>query len=483
VGAGPAGLSCAYRLAERGAKVTVFESSQVAGGVPVDVIPLFRIPREDIAKDIDRLASLGVEFKFGAKVEDPRALLSAGHSAVFIGSGAPVAKPFELSGGGVDVVDALDFLRESRKPGAYPKVRHVVVMGGGNTAMDACRAATRLAGKPTVSLSYRRTFAEMPADREELENALAEGSVALPLTLPESAKPGALALRVMELGEADASGRRSPKPTGETREVPCDLLVAAVGESPDASWFSSFGAKVGPDGKPAIDRTTKATSVPGVYAGGDAARGPSSIIAAEADGRAAAMAILSAARVKVPAAPASLLRGPISKEDIEAKRAKRGDRRNQAHEGCPSLALREADRCLQCDSVCLRCVEVCPNRANTFVEVDGFEDRMQVVHIDALCNECGNCGFFCPYDGRPYEDKPTLFDSEADMAASGNPGFAIGPGAAPALAIRRERGGERSTLAWEAWRPGAPSDDRMVAIAREVLVTHSYLLGGKGARA
>ncbi|MCE1196394.1 FAD-dependent oxidoreductase, partial [bacterium] len=492
IGAGPAGLACAWHLALAGHAVKVFEAGPEPGGVPANVIPRFRIDRGEIAADIARIKALGVEFAFGSPVDSLDALRAQGFSSFFVGIGADSAKDLSLAGSGVEVVDALAFLGKigAEGPEAFAGKRRVVVAGGGNTACDAVRAATRIPGIESVSLSYRRTRREMPADLEELENAEAEalalkaggkragdGGAAkaiYELSLPEEAKPGALVLRKMALGERDASGRRSPEPTAETFELPCDLLVAAIGEAPDRATLESFGIAFGPDRKPIADAATMATGAPGVYLGGDARRGPASIIAAEADGRAAARAIVAASGGEFPQAD---YRPP--RIDY-AKLARRGEIIKPLAFGEPGFAAREAERCLACDSACLRCVEVCPNRANTFIEAGGpFAQQAQILHLDRLCNECGNCGFFCPYEGEPYSGKITLFDGADDLAVSRNAGFAfIGKGATPALLARAEIGGPALELDYASWNGAAslPRLERLVALARAVFRDHRYLL-------
>jgi len=492
IGAGPGGLSCAHYLALAGIPVMVFDKAAAPGGVPANVIPRFRIPREDLAKDIDRIRSLGVEFRFGTEIRDLGALEAEGYSAFFAAPGAPVARELRLEGSGVRVVDALEFLAHAE---AFAGAKRVVVAGGGNTAMDAARVAARLGGVASVAISYRRGLAEMPADKEELGHALAEaaalgaavGSPALmELTLPERAAPASggasprLALRKMRLGEPDSSGRRSPVATDETFEIDCDLLVAAVGELPDRRLLEALGAAVGSDGRPVVDGETQAASRPGLYIGGDAARGPSSIIAAVADGRRAAYAILRAAGIEPPAD--AYVAAPV---DL-GRLAERGRLVAPLEEGEPGFVEREAERCLACDSACLRCVEVCPNRANAAIAVPAgkgspFAQSLQVLHVDYLCNECGNCGLFCPYEGEPYRGKPTLFQDGAALAASRNAGFAFAaarPGdAGPSLAIRARPDGKATELAFAEWEARA-RDFSLEALALAVLRGHPYLAGG-----
>jgi putative selenate reductase len=499
VGAGPAGLACAYYLGLCGAPVTVFEEAKDPGGVPANVIPRFRITRDDIAYDIDRIRSLGAEFRFGVKVKDHAELRAQGFTAVFLGTGAPVARALDLKGGGVARTDALAFLEKvsaaegAGGPSPFAGLKRVAVAGGGNTAMDAVRAALRIPGIEEVRLVYRRSRAEMPADREEVEAALSEGAVLDELALPEAASPGRLSVRRMVLGDKDSSGRRSPVPSDAAFEVPCDLLVEALGEAVDAKLLAAFGVGLGKDGKPLLDKATReALSAPGVHVGGDARRGPASIIAACHDGKKAAFAILRAGGVEpedrpyaspAPDAAALAARGVLA-FPLD------GD------EGTADYVVREAERCLECDSACLRCVEVCPNRANIAIPRTGSEpyaQAFQILHVDGLCNECGNCGFFCPYEGEPFRGKPTLFATKADLEASRNAGFAIllDQGARdgdqkPRLALRATPDGPATVISYEEWSlsespAGATSREAagMAALAASVLREHPYLLGGK----
>lgn len=505
IGAGPAGLACAYHLALAGVRVKVFEAGPAPGGVPALIIPPFRIPRETIKRDIERIAALGVEFEFEARIESLDILKSQGYSLFFIATGAPREKTISLEGQGLKVMGALEFLKcfHTGDLDFMKRVKRVVVAGGGNTACDAVRAATRVEGVEQVLLSYRRTRREMPADLEELENALAEAEelnrrtkrdsperqatrkprqsgapTLLELSLPEGASPGRLRLRKMRLGEKDASGRRAPLPTGESLDIPCDLLIAAIGESPDPALFKSMGIEFETDRSPAADSPRMKSALPDIYIGGDARMGPSSIIAAEADGRSAAKSMLAKLGMALPEADyqalapdaASLLRRGEILFSLDP---------SSQSAGGPDFAAREAERCLACDSACLRCVEVCPNRANVVIETPGpFRQWSQIVHLDRFCNECGNCGFFCPYEGEPYKDKATLFDTAEELEASNNPGFAFVADGLPSLTLRTARGGRPFSLDYSAWN-GAnspPGSTAMVALARELYRNHSYLL-------
>jgi putative selenate reductase len=507
IGAGPAGLACAWYLAQYGQKVVVFDKRATPGGVPAHIIPSFRIGREDLAADVDRLTRLGVEFRFGVDVRSPGELRAQGFDTIFIATGAHKAKELELKGKGVRVMHALDFLDICMREGAetFLGTARVLVVGGGNTACDAVRMATRIPAVQSVLWSYRRTRREMPADTEELGNALSEAAACnrqhtadatgaalaatdsiapgaggihlasplLELSLPELIEPGNVTLRRMKLGEKDTSGRRRPVPSDETFGVPCDLLIAAVGEEPDTDFLRAFGVEVDRHGRPCVDTTTL-EACPGVFVGGDARRGPSSIIAAEADGRAAALAIL--ARKDVATATPDY-RAPVWSPEA---RAARGRMLPSLDPEDPAFAAREAERCLHCDSACLRCVEVCPNRANMVLETGrDFDQPAQILHIDRLCNECGNCGLFCPWNGEPFKGKPTIFDTREELATSRNAGFAFCDDVEhPTLALRAAVGGPLMELPYFAWNGATsrPTERQMIALARTVWAHHRYLV-------
>ena len=510
IGAGPAGLACAHHLALAGVQVTVFDEALEPGGVPANVIPRFRIARTDIAADIDRIRSLGAEFRFGARLETLAPLEAEGFTAFFVCTGAPVSKKLQIKGDAMPVVDALSFLKAGSRLASgeaaswpYGEARNIVVAGGGNTAMDTARVALRLPGIEVVRLSYRRSKEDMPADEEELRNALEEGAKLMELSLPESSYLGPdgsrLSLRMMERGALDASGRSSPRATQRTESVECELLVAAIGEAPDSNLFEGLGIPCDPSGLPLCDPATQATSRAGLYVGGDAAHGPASIISAVADGRRAAYAILRAAGIEPPAA------NYIPSAPDADKLAARGEFAQSAPRASASFVSREAERCLRCDSACLRCVEVCPNRANFALPVSrddsrgddsrggGFSQSIQILHIDALCNECGNCGVFCPFEGEPNRGKATLFQDRASMEAARNAGISFVTsgdeatadgkairsrlGARPNLLKRGVVGMEIETLIFTDWaEPGAVGP--METLARAVLREHFYLLGG-----
>jgi len=504
IGAGPAGLAAAWQLAGAGVPTTVFDRDVEAGGVVANVVPQFRIPASARRSDIERIESLGVEFRLGTAIDSLDALKAKGYAKFIVCAGAPSARALKLEdaaeGRGPRVVDALEFLAATAKSdGNYSGIRNIVVAGGGNTAMDALRRASRIKGVSSVKLSYRRSRADMPAEEEEVGVALSEASAVGPgevrvaanesgtdfaagalleWSLPLRLEAGLVVLERQRPGKPDASGRPAPEATGETFSLPCDLLVAAVGEVPDAALLARFGIAVGKDGRPVAAMDASGTpSASGrvaanVYVAGDARRGPASIIQAEADGRAAALAIMVEAGIahrRTQYAP-SKAREPV--------RARRGALLPSAGVGADSFVAIEADRCLSCDSWCGRCVEVCPNRAYIAVPSDPGCGMDQILQVDALCNECGNCGSFCPWEGEPWRDKPALFADAEALAASAKAGFAIE--ADRSLAWRSGPGTPIATLPFDAWYSYAESkegnDGRMLSLARTVLRDQSWLV-------
>jgi len=295
VGAGPAGLSCAYFLRFFGHQVTVFEELPQPGGMVLVGIPEYRLPAERLQRDIDFILSTGVELKLNSRVKSLEELFAAGYEAVFLGVGAHQGQPLE----GIDprtpgVLDGVRFLRDRRFGKAPERLGRTAVVGGGNVAVDAARVARRLGGQ--VTIVYRRTRAEMPAYLEEIEEAEQEGIrfefLVQPVGLAAGSKgaPSALKCVRMKLGLADASGRRRPVPVpGSDFEIPCDTVISAVGQV--VSTENAWNLELTKSGTYRIDPVTLATSRERVFAGGDCARGPASVVQGIGDGQRAAAAI------------------------------------------------------------------------------------------------------------------------------------------------------------------------------------------------
>ena len=411
VGGGPAGLAAARFLSRAGLSVTLFEARERLGGIPRYVIPEFRISEEAIERDIELALSAGVKTVTGRKILSVRELKDEGFTDIVLAIGAMHENDDELSYGRAE--EAQDFL-ERVKNGTFAKAGpDVAVLGGGNTAMDAARMAKRLPGVQRVRLIYRRTRRYMPADEEELMMALADGVEFCELLSPKGVKEGVLTCDVCRLGAPDASGRRAPEKTGETCDVPANLVITAFTKRILTSLYVKAGADLDRRGKPVTDEHMQ-TTVPGLYAIGDGRQGPSTVVKAIADAARAAEGILAscgAGEALFGAYEASNTEG-----SADAYRAKRGILKREAAE--------PDDRCLGCPAICEACVEVCPNRANIAVKVPGLA-KEQILHVDGMCNECGNCAVFCPHAGRPYRDKLTLFTSQEDFENSENQGFLV----------------------------------------------------------
>jgi len=397
VGGGPAGMSVAFFLARAGAKVTIFEEKDRLGGVVRHVIPEFRIPCEAIDRDEALLHKLGVEVVRNTRAETAQTLLENGFTHVVLCCGAQSAGKLGIEG----EVNALTFLEQAKKwPDNVMIGKHVIIAGAGNTAMDAARAAKRIAGVTDVTIVYRRTKREMPAETEEYLLAREEGVDFRELLAPKKLEKGQLICDVMRLGAQDQSGRRSPEPTGETVALPCDTLVAAIGEKPDIATLLENGVKLAANGRPTMRKQSER-----VYVIGDALRGPATVVEAIADAKAAVEDILKI--------EPETCHCDTSGTELLARKGV-----NQK----PQTTEQEFNRCLGCDAMCLNCVDVCPNRANETIWLDG---RLQIVHMDSRCNECGNCSSFCPYKSAPYLDKLTWFVDENTFHDSHNPGWTM----------------------------------------------------------
>lgn len=305
VGAGPAGLTAAWFLGRKGHKVVIYEAQPRSGGMLRYGIPAYRLPDAVIDAEVDYIRRTGVEIIYGTAVGRQVTLddLYKKHNAVFVASGAWASKPMGVEGemSTEGVVSGTDLLRE-KADDRTPVKGTVVVVGGGNTAMDVARTSWRL-GADKVIILYRRTRAEMPADEMEIEDCLREGVELVELAAPVGivADKGNLrALRCirMKLGEPDASGRRRPVPMeGSEFDLPCNLAVSAIGQNPVLEGLKQVAGKevkLTRWGTVAVDTGTFATSVPGLFAGGDAVDdGPTVVIDAIRDGKRAAAAIHS----------------------------------------------------------------------------------------------------------------------------------------------------------------------------------------------
>lgn len=455
IGAGPAGLSCAYFLGKAGVKVELFESKAFPGGMVSDAIPEFRLTEDVINLDMAALKKLGVRFNYGQQIDkDLFKELRRNNDAVFIGVGAQESLTLGIVGEELaGVLDPLHFLSEVRQGDRPDLGTKVAIIGGGNTAMDAARTALRLSGGTCeVCILYRRTKAEMPADIDEIEAALAEGitihELVAPLSFSGEKSVGLVVCQKMKLGEPDASGRRRPIPLdGETLDLQVDTIIPAIGQKLVLDFISAEDFQV--------NSVTGETQIANVYAGGDAVRGASSVINAVGDGQRAAQQILKNLDISL-SKPMDERQETSSILELKKKAAHREYGIHPplaSSELSPEFpmvhrtlteqeALTEASRCLLCDDYCSVCVGVCPNLANLTYTVVATEypvqeysaaqgnveqveagslkisQEPQVLNIGDFCNECGNCTTFCPTSGDPFKDKPRLHISAASYNES-----------------------------------------------------------------
>jgi putative selenate reductase len=472
IGAGPAGLAAAEWLARAGVRVTIFEAHPYAGGMVAGAIPAYRLPQAQIDQDVAVLERLGVEIRYGQRagvdvmLDDLR---GDGFATVFIAVGAQKAKTLGLPGDdSPDVIDGVTFLRSVREGRPMAIGARVGVVGAGDTAMDCVRSARRVGGA-SVSLIYRRTVDQMPADPEEIHAIREEGISIVELARPVGLRveDGRLAglecIRTEYGGKRDAGGRKVPEDVaGSEFEIGLDTLILAISQHAVLDFFGERAPALTPAGYIAVDPATFETSVPGVYAGGDVAdRGPASIVKAAADGKRVAAAI-AAALGRETSRPAEASAAP----DVQAlvvRRARREyrvpiqvsplDRREGFEETVLGYsaeeAVREASRCLDCDQICSLCVGVCPNMAlmtyemapvhaslpalsvaNGAVVANGatpfdVAQRLQIAVLTDFCNECGNCVTACPTSGTPYLDKPRLYLDRADFEAQASNAFML----------------------------------------------------------
>ncbi len=463
IGAGPCGLAAADFLTRDGFQVTVFDAAPSEGGMVQSSIPGYRASDDALHRDVAFLQERGVTLAFGQSAGRDftlSSLMKRGFSDIVVAVGAQKAGRLGLPGEEADgVLDSLAFLREARSGARTSVGQRVGVIGGGDVAMDCARTAWRLGAKD-VSVIYRRTLREMPAQPEEFEELAEERIPVRELLSPisirtEGGRLHGLECQKMRLGEPGADGRRRPEPIdGETEMLDLDNLVVAINQAGEYRWLEDEGIRLNRRGYIETMPDTLETSVPHVYAGGDAiGDGPATIVKALGDGRKIAAAITDR---YIRHKPVDIV--PDERPDwrtLQRRRAFRvhpvpvprrepGERRDfgeVVQTLSPRDAETEARRCLDCDLICSYCVGVCPNLAlftyrhrplellspakKTDKDTAGkplAEQAHQVAVLTDFCNECGNCVTFCPSAGRPYRDKPRLyfrrpdFDGESDNA-------------------------------------------------------------------
>ncbi len=458
IGAGPSGLAAAYFLRLEGFGVDLFETKAFAGGMISDAIPAFRLTDEAIRKDVDFIASLGANIHYNEKIDANRfEEIRKAYNYVYVAVGAQVAKKMGVPGEDAQgVLDQLTFLSDVRRGKDVNLGERVVVIGGGNSAMDAARTALRLGNGTKVTLAYRRTKAEMPADPDEVVALAEEGVEILELHAPvevvvNDGKVTAMRLQKMKLGEKGADGRRKPVAIeGAIVDVPCTSIISAIGQGVKVDFVDSAILRANP--------VTGETSLENVFAGGDVSRGAATVVKACGDGRIAAMNIVAKAGQEFGIKPMKVDKGLSAAERMRRSATKVkglripeipvkdrcGLNKVVIRELTDEEAKAEAGRCLFCNDVCNVCVSVCPNRANRsytvktgdypiyksknkmgtiVLEKEGtfrLTQANQVLNIGDFCNECANCTMFCPSAGDPYKQKPKFYLTEESFKAEEN---------------------------------------------------------------
>jgi NADPH-dependent glutamate synthase beta subunit-like oxidoreductase len=401
IGAGPAGLTAAYDLARRGHRVTVREAAAHAGGMLTYGIPRYRLPRDIVDAEINRIAAMGVTIELETPVTDlARALADATFDAAFLAVGAQLGKRVDIpAGDSAKILDALTVLHHVADGQSPMLGRRVLVYGGGDTAMDAARTARRI-GATEATIVYRRTQERMPAHAVELEQAQAEGVTVRWLSTIDSVNEAGVTVERMRL---DEEGR--PRPTGEFETLAADVVVLAIGQDTDLRLVASLADVEVVNGLVSVDHEL-ATGHPGVYAGGDIIADQHTVTAAIGHGARAAAAIdaylggsaIAPADERTPAAFESLTTwyysdAPASlRPQLDA--ARRVDTFDEVVVGLDEqTAVYEARRCLSCGNCfhCDNCYSICPD--NAIIKLP--DGAGYVVNTD-FCKGCGLCATECP---------------------------------------------------------------------------------------
>ena len=375
VGSGPSGLTAAHALALKGYSPTIYEAESVVGGMLILGIPNYRLPREVLNDDIELVKSAGVDIKTNQKlgrdfsIQD---LFNKGNKAIYLALGAHKSLKLDIPNEDAEgVIPAVEFLKSANLGKKVSVGKVVAIVGGGDCAMDAARSALRSPGVEKVYIIYRRTRMEMPAYTEEIEEALEEGIEIKFLTIPTKVitkdnKVCGIVCQKMALGDVDSSGRRRPIPIeGSEYEIKIDTLIQAISEEPDVSCFKHEKLNISDWKTLVIDEETLATNIPGVFSGGDVARGPGTVIRAMADGKKAAKSIdkyikgeklefeYHVTRPSVYVEPIELTEEEYDIQKQETMKLavnKRTKNLNEVDLGLDKeFAIKEAKRCLRCD--------------------------------------------------------------------------------------------------------------------------------------
>lgn len=456
IGAGPSGLSCAWFLRLAGFDVDVYEARNLPGGMVAGAIPEFRLTPPMFDADVQRIIGAGVKVHFNTTVDQNLfETLRTQNDFVYIAAGAQKSRLLKIRGNpGESLLDPLQFLFDVKSNHPKKFTGDVLIIGGGNTAMDAARTAWRLTRPPAVvRIAYRRTIADMPADQGEIKAVLEEGIQIIEQVAPvefisDNGNLQYVRFRKMKAGKPDASARATPVEIPDSDfMIPAATVIPAIGQETDIPFIESSQLPVSGSG-------SYQTALPGVFAGGDAMRGASTAINAIGDGRKAAAEIINLAAVKAkpleiaPRQSSSFLQHMVNRsqripsaivEELPVTK-----RRNFAVVQKPltmQQGIAEAARCLLCDEVCSICTTVCPNLALFTYHIQPIFQRNsvyhfrkgkinadtekkfnvsqqhQILHIADWCNQCGNCTTFCPTAGAPYQQKPHLYSDQENWLA------------------------------------------------------------------
>lgn len=451
IGAGPSGLSAAYFLNKAGFEVEIYEAKEKAGGMVSAAIPKFRLGDNASYTDINLIEEAGVKVNYGQKVDKAKfEEIRANADYVYIGTGAQKAISFFIEGDDAEgLLDPLEFLYEVKAGKIETFGKNAAVIGGGNTAMDAARTAYRLVGNEgKVTILYRRTIEQMPAQYQEIKDVLAEGIDIVELVNPVkinsvNGKIASLTLRKMKLGEKDASGRARPiEIPGSDYEYEIDTLIPAIGQKTDIDFADAKLLQTA--------ENEYETKIKNVFTGGDAKRNASTLIKAIGDGRKAAQEIIDKSGIDFKTKTEDINREKYSVKELMLKKTKRisgipvketdlSERKNfnlVTASLTKEEAIEEASRCMLCDELCNVCTTLCPNLALQHYEIKPvrynlqkiengnitedtvFEvnQKEQIIHIADWCNMCANCETFCPTSGAPYKEKPHLYFNKTTFA-------------------------------------------------------------------
>jgi len=459
IGAGPASLTVARDLAPLGYECVVFDSDRQAGGMIRSQIPKFRLPESVIDEEVGYITALGLELRLGQHIDSLKGLLAQGYDAIFVGSGAPRGRDLELPGrkeASANIHIGIDWLSSVSFGHITHIGKRVIVLGGGNTAMDCCRSSKRLGGD-SVTVVVRSGYEEMKASPWEKEDATHEGIPIMNFLVPKEFLHTQGKLTAMRFEKVaakyDDKGRRQLLPTGEPDvDIPCDDVLVAVGQENAFPWIErDVGLEFDRWGLPKLDPTTMQSSIPNVFFGGDSAFGPKNIIWAVAHGHEAAISIdkfcrgepvgerlppmvnLSSQKMGIhewsydnDIAPDKRYRVPLRELNVALK-----DIKLEVELGYDQqLALKEAERCLNCDvqtvfstPLCIECdacVDICPMDCISFTDNEDEDTLRHGLHVPALnlsqdlyvsttlktgrvmvkdedvCLHCGLCAERCP---------------------------------------------------------------------------------------